>query len=260
MERHEMLLKLKALKLHGMAAAFDEVIDEGIKRSRTPFDVLGRLLAAEDSERHARSIRYQMTGAKFPEYRELATFDFAESPVNEQQIRTLHEGGFTEETRNIVLVGGPGTGKSHLGLALAIQAVKTQSARALLQHRRSGQPARAGESGRQARSPRAAAHARGCRRVGRARILTRQRQRRRAAVSPDLETLRENQPDHHHQPVVLGVGQGVWRCQDDHGTARPGHPPLRHHRNRQRQLSSEETQPSRARQPQIQGENPQTNP
>jgi DNA replication protein DnaC len=89
-ERHDMLLKLKALKLHGMAAAFDEVIDEGTKRNRTPFDVLGRLLAAEDSERHARSIRYQMSGAKFPEYRELATFDFAESPVNEQQIRTLH--------------------------------------------------------------------------------------------------------------------------------------------------------------------------
>ena len=94
MERHDMLLKLKALKLHGMAAAFDEVIDEGMKRSRTPFDVLGRLLAAEDSERHARSIRYQMAVAKFPEYRELANFDFAESPVNEQQIRMLHEGGF----------------------------------------------------------------------------------------------------------------------------------------------------------------------
>ena len=125
MERHDMLAKLKALKLHGMVAAFDEVIDEGIKRSRTPFDVLGRLLAAEDAERHARSIRYQMAVAKFPEYRELANFEFAESPVNEQQIRTLHEGGFTEETRNIVLVGGPGTGKSHLGLAMAIQAVKT---------------------------------------------------------------------------------------------------------------------------------------
>ncbi len=66
-----------------------------------------------------------LTGAKFPEFRELATFDFTESPVNEQQIRTLHDHGFTEETRNIVLIGGPGTGKSHLGLALAIQAVKT---------------------------------------------------------------------------------------------------------------------------------------
>ena len=124
MERHDMLAKLKALKLHGMVAAFDEVIDEGIKRSRTPFDVLGRLLTAEDAERHARSIRYQMTVAKFPEYRELTKFEFAHSPVNEQQIRMLHEGGFTEEKRNIVLVGGPGTGKSHLGLAIAIQAVK----------------------------------------------------------------------------------------------------------------------------------------
>jgi hypothetical protein len=47
MERHDMLLKLKALKLHGMAAAFDEVIDEGVKRSRTPFEVLGRLLAGK---------------------------------------------------------------------------------------------------------------------------------------------------------------------------------------------------------------------
>ena len=88
MERHDMLAKLKALKLHGMVAAFDEVIDEGIKRSRTPFDVLGRLLAAEDAERHARSIRYQMSVAKFPEYRELTNFEFAHSPVNEQQIRT----------------------------------------------------------------------------------------------------------------------------------------------------------------------------
>ena len=93
-------------------------------------------------------MRYQMTVAKFPEYRELANFDFAESPVNEQQIRTLHDGDFIDETRNIVLVGGPGTGKSHLGLALAIQAVKTQPARALLQRCRSGQPARAGEGRR----------------------------------------------------------------------------------------------------------------
>jgi hypothetical protein len=82
MERHDMLAKLKALKLHGMVAAFDEVIDEGIKRSRTPFDVLGRMLAAEDAERHARSIRYQMVVAKFPEYRELTQFEFAHSPVN----------------------------------------------------------------------------------------------------------------------------------------------------------------------------------
>lgn len=126
MERHEMLAQLRALKLHGMVAAFDEVIDEGIKRSRTPFDVLGRLLQAESSERHARSIRYQMSAARFPGYRDLDSFEFKESPVNEQQIRSLYAGGFTEEKRNIVFVGGPGTGKTHLALAIAAHAVKNR--------------------------------------------------------------------------------------------------------------------------------------
>ena len=105
MERHEMIARLKALRLHGMVAAFDEVIDEGIKRTRTPFDVLSRLLQAEDAERQARSVRYQMSAAKFPLYRDLDSFEFAESPVNEQQIRQLYSGEFTNEPRNIVFVG-----------------------------------------------------------------------------------------------------------------------------------------------------------
>jgi len=124
MERLEMIARLKALRLHGMVGAFDEVIDEGIKRTRTPFDVLGRLLQAEDAERQARSVRYQMSVAKFPFYRDLDSFEFAESPVNEQLIRQLYSGEFTTESRNIVFVGGPGTGKSHLAIAIAAHAVK----------------------------------------------------------------------------------------------------------------------------------------
>ena len=124
MDRHEMIARLKALRLHGMVAAFDEVIDEGIKRTRTPFDVLSRLLQAEDAERQARSVRYQMSAAKFPLYRDLDSFEFGESPVNEQQIRQLYSGEFTNEPRNIVFVGGPGTGKTHLSIAIAAHGVK----------------------------------------------------------------------------------------------------------------------------------------
>jgi DNA replication protein DnaC len=126
MERLEMVARLKALRLHGMVAAFDEVIDEGIKRTRTPFDVLGRLLQAEDAERQARSVRYQMSAARFPVYRDLDSFEFTESPVNQQQIRQLYAGDFTAEPRNIVFVGGPGTGKTHLGIAIAAHAVKAR--------------------------------------------------------------------------------------------------------------------------------------
>jgi DNA replication protein DnaC len=126
MDRLEMMARLKALRLHGMAAAFDEVIDEGIKRTRTPFDVLSRLLQAEDAERQARSVRYQMSAAKFPVYRDLDSFEFAESSVNEQQIRQLYSGEFSAEPRNIVFVGGPGTGKSHLAIAIAAHAVKAR--------------------------------------------------------------------------------------------------------------------------------------
>ncbi|WP_083844487.1 ATP-binding protein [Hydrocarboniphaga effusa] len=85
-----------------------------MKRSRTPLEVVGRLLQAETAERQARSIRYQMAAAKFPVYRDLDSYEFAESPVNEQQVRHLYEGSFMSEARNIVLVGGPGTGKTHL--------------------------------------------------------------------------------------------------------------------------------------------------
>ena len=126
MERLEMVARLKALRLHGMVAAFDEVIDEGIKRTRTPFDVLARLLQAEDAERQARSVRYQMSAARFPVYRDLDSFEFGESPVNQQQIRQLYAGDFTTEPRNIVFVGGPGTGKTHLGIAIAAHAVKSR--------------------------------------------------------------------------------------------------------------------------------------
>jgi len=124
MQRAEMMDCLKAMRLYGMVAAFDEVIDEGIKRSRSSLEVLSRLLQAETAERQARSIRYQMSSAKFPVFRDLDSFEFSESPVNEQQVRHLYEGGFMAEARNVVLVGGPGTGKTHLAIAIAAHAIK----------------------------------------------------------------------------------------------------------------------------------------
>ena len=108
MERHEVLEMMVELKLHGMRAAYDEIVTDGIKRKWTAQRIIGALLQAETAERRARSIRYRLGIAKFPLSKTLGEFTFAETPVNEALVRDLHEGGFLESIRNVVLVGGTG--------------------------------------------------------------------------------------------------------------------------------------------------------
>jgi DNA replication protein DnaC len=119
MERTEILDLMTGLKLYGMRAAYDEVITAGIKRRHEPQRILGELLAAEIADKRARSIKYQLTIAKLPLAKDIDDFDFAGTPVNERLIRELAGGAFLAEQRNAVLVGGTGTGKSHLAMAIA---------------------------------------------------------------------------------------------------------------------------------------------
>jgi DNA replication protein DnaC len=107
------------LKLFGMRAAYDEVMATAIKRQYEPARIIGELLAAEIAEKQARSIKYQMTLAKLPLAKDLEGFTFAGTPINESLVRDLATGAFLYEQRNTVLVGGTGTGKSHLAMAIA---------------------------------------------------------------------------------------------------------------------------------------------
>jgi DNA replication protein DnaC len=107
------------LKLFGMRGAYDEVMGNALKRQHEPPRVVGDLLAAEIAEKHARSIKYQMTVAKLPLAKDLAEFQFAGTPVNEGLVKDLASGAFIASQRNAVLVGGTGTGKSHLAIAIA---------------------------------------------------------------------------------------------------------------------------------------------
>jgi DNA replication protein DnaC len=118
---------LRALKLYGMADALGDLEPLVRQGNLTPEKWLGELLKAEMLDRKARSISYQMGVAKFPAHRDIDRFDFKISPVNETHARTLYEGYFVEERRNIIAVGGTGTGKTHLAIALASQAVKSGS-------------------------------------------------------------------------------------------------------------------------------------
>jgi len=119
MERTAVLELMAELKLYGMRAAYDEVMATGIKRRHEPPRIVGDLLGAEIAEKKARSIKYQLTIAKLPLAKDIDEFDFAGTPINEALVRELATGGFLAEQRNAVLIGGTGTGKSHLAIAIA---------------------------------------------------------------------------------------------------------------------------------------------
>jgi DNA replication protein DnaC len=119
MERNDILDLMGELKLYGMRLAYDEVMGTGIKRQHEPPRIVGDLLKAEITEKQARSIKYQLTIAKLPLAKDIEEFDFTGTPVNESLVRELATGAFLAEQRNAVLVGGTGTGKSHLAIAIA---------------------------------------------------------------------------------------------------------------------------------------------
>ena len=124
MLRDKVLDAMGKLGLHGMKSVFDEVMASGIKQRATPEKILLDLLEVEIGERTAKSIRYRLGLARFPVDKDLDGFDFSTSPVNETQIRSLHQGGYLQSGNNIILVGGTGTGKTHLAISMARQAIK----------------------------------------------------------------------------------------------------------------------------------------
>ena len=119
MERSEILATMSELKLYGMKAAYDEILITAIKRQHEPHRIVGDLLTAEISEKQARSIRYQISIAKLPLAKDVDDFRFDDTPINETLVRDLAGGNFLAHQRNIVLVGGTGTGKTHLAIAMA---------------------------------------------------------------------------------------------------------------------------------------------
>jgi DNA replication protein DnaC len=125
---------LRSLKMHGMAQAAAELTEQGAPAFQNAIPVLSQLLKAELAEREVRSIAYQLKAARFPTYKDLTGFDFASSQINEALVRQLHAGAFMEKADNIVLVGGPGTGKTHVATALGVQAVEHHRKRVRFTH------------------------------------------------------------------------------------------------------------------------------
>jgi len=111
-----------AMRMKGLCEAYDETISAAVRQKWTHERFLAVLLEAEAAERRAAGIRVRIAQARFGSYRkDLDSFDFAASEVNETLIRSLCEGKpLALAVRNLIFVGGSGTGKSHLAAAIAL--------------------------------------------------------------------------------------------------------------------------------------------
>ena len=131
--RHDISVELKELRLHGMAQAWDELTtkqgkstDAGVQTSRW---LIEHLLQAEHAQRAFASVRHQMKAAKFPLHRDLAGFDFEASKVDQKLVKQLSTLDFTDTAQNAVLIGGPGTGKTHLATAIGVAGIAAKGKR-----------------------------------------------------------------------------------------------------------------------------------
>ena len=125
--------ELKELRLNGMAGAWAELTsqegvanDVGVQTSRW---LIEHLLQAEHAQRAFASVRHQMKAAKFPLHRDLAGFDFEASKVDQKLVQQLSTLEFTETAQNAVLIGGPGTGKTHLATAIGVAGIAAKGKR-----------------------------------------------------------------------------------------------------------------------------------
>ncbi len=171
-----------------------------------------------------------MTAARFPAHRDFNGFDFAQAQVDEGLMRQLQSLSFLEAAHNLVFIGGPGTGKTHLATALGIDAIGRHGKRvrffstielvnALELEKAAGKQGQIAhrlmyvdlvildELGYLPFSQ-----------AGGALLL-----------SSAVETLRAHQRGDHYQPQLCGMAERVWRCQDDDGIAGPADPSLPHH-------------------------------
>jgi DNA replication protein DnaC len=127
MERLEILDAMSELKLYGMRASFDEIAGKGLTRRDEIYPLIASLIRAERTHRQAQSISYRIGGAKFPVLKDLDKFIFADTPVDEGQVRELATGSFLDAKRNAIFIGGTGTGKTHLCIGVASTVIRTRA-------------------------------------------------------------------------------------------------------------------------------------
>ena len=123
--RERIAAQLADLKMPGALEALDEVLSGVDGGGTTAAEAIERLLRAQIQLRNSRRLQTAMRSSRLPAIKTLAEFDFSFQPsIKREQIASLHELGFVERKENVVFLGPPGVGKTHLAISVAITAAE----------------------------------------------------------------------------------------------------------------------------------------
>ena len=117
--------QMRALKMPGAARAFEALARQAREEKWTHEEYLHEVLAAEQTSRNDSAVRHRLREAHFPETKTLDAFDFrAVEGVTATQVADLARGDFIDRAENVIFAGPIGTGKTHLAIALGVEAAR----------------------------------------------------------------------------------------------------------------------------------------
>ena len=115
----------KAVRVPTVGANFVSLAEQAVKENHSHIRYLEALLAMECEERDRHAIAHRVRDAQLPRVKGLEDFDFAQTPqIPAAKMRDLAEGGYIDRSEPVVLIGEPGTGKSHLASGLCLAACR----------------------------------------------------------------------------------------------------------------------------------------
>jgi DNA replication protein DnaC len=122
--RDKTMQNLKHLKLGAIRKMYDEILDRNLKGRKGPEEFLGELLDQEVAARKVSALNNRIKNAKLPQVKDIDVFKFEEAAVDESSVRRLYEGEFIKEKKNVVFMGGSGTGKTHLAISIGVNLIR----------------------------------------------------------------------------------------------------------------------------------------